>query len=82
MSIPDPGGATQAASNLRRKIIVNFGLFAVFFVFYVCGATLSTPTFSGIAMIPVFGMPLGLLVSLLVFPLSWALIAIWFKLKG
>ena len=82
MSIPDPGEASFPTSNIRRKIIVNFGLFAVFFVFYVCGATLSTPTFSHVAMIPVFGMPLGLLVSLLVFPLSWILIAIWFKLKG
>lgn len=34
-------------------------------------------------MIPAVGsMPLGLLVSLLVFPLSWVLMAIWFKKGG
>ena len=83
MSDPNLGNAPPPISNLRRKVIINFGLFAIFFVFYIAGATLSTPAFRDVAMIPVFGsMPLGLLVSLLVFPLSWILMIIWFKKGG
>jgi hypothetical protein len=32
-----------------------------------------------IASHPVFGMPFGLLVSLMIFPVSWLLIVIWYK---
>ncbi len=83
MSDPTLGNAPPPLPNLQRKIRINFGLFVIFFVFYVFGAALSTPTFREIAMIPAIGsMPLGLLVSLLVFPLSWVLMAIWFKKGG
>ncbi|MCK4945375.1 MAG: hypothetical protein KAI61_02420 [Alphaproteobacteria bacterium] len=68
--------------NLRKKAIVNFGLFFVFFAFYIFSATLCTPLLRDYAMIPVFGMPICLLSSLLVFPLSGILIAIWFKKGG
>ena len=68
-----------SGSEMRRKFIVNFGLFAVFFVFYLGAAVVQTPSFKSIAVIPVAGVPLGLLLSILIFPVSWLLIAIWFK---
>jgi len=83
MSDPDLGKAPPPLSNLQRKIRINFGLFAIFFAYYLFGAILSTPAFRETAMIPTIGsMPLGLLVSLLVFPVSWILMVIWFKKGG
>jgi len=76
-SSPPPGGAT---SPYRRKAVLSFSVFGVFFVFYMGTAILQTPTFSTLAAVPWFGMPLGLLLSLLIFPVSWALIAIYFRL--
>ncbi|HNZ38566.1 MAG TPA: hypothetical protein PK251_07900 [Candidatus Latescibacteria bacterium] len=76
-SSPPPGGAT---SPYRRKAVLSFSVFGVFFIFYMGTAILQTPTFSKLAAVPWFGMPLGLLLSLLIFPVSWALIAIYFRL--
>lgn len=63
---------------MRRKVLLNFGLFFVFFVFYLVAAIIQTPTFKGIAELPVLGISLGLLLSLLVFPVSWLIMAFWF----
>ena len=79
MSEPEVHAAPPPLTDMRRKVIFNFGLFVVFFVFYVGAAVLQTPEFKNIAMIPVAGMPLGLLLSLAIFPVSWALMIIWFR---
>jgi len=63
---------------MRRKVLVNFGLFAVFFLFYLGAAVIQTPACRSVAELPVLGMPLGLLVSLAVFPVSWIIMIIWF----
>lgn len=81
MSDPTNHEAPPPLSGMRRKVIFNFGLFLIFFVFYIGAAVIQTPNFKDLAMLPVAGMPLGLLLSLLVFPLSWVLMVIWFK-KG
>lgn len=60
------------------KVLVCFGTFAVFFVFYVGAALLQTPVGKDVAMTPVCGMPLGLAMSLAIFPVSWLLIIFWF----
>lgn len=77
MSPPDPANQPVPAS-MRHKVLVSFGLFAVFFVFYVGAALLQTPLGKDVAMIQVIGMPVGLLLSLAIFPISWLLIIIWF----
>ena len=79
MSAPASGNAPPLAESMRRKVVVNFGLFAVFFLFYLGAAVIQTPSFADLAGKPVLGMPLGLLASLLVFPVSWILIFIWFR---
>jgi hypothetical protein len=63
---------------MRRKVFINFGLFFVFFTCYLTAAVIQTPTFEAIATQPVLGMPLGLLLSLLIFPLSWLIMGFWF----
>jgi hypothetical protein len=63
---------------MRRKVLVNFGLFGLFFVFYLGAAFVQTPTCKDIATVETLGMPFGLLVSLAIFPVSWILIVIWF----
>lgn len=68
----------EAKHNYRRRLVLCLSLFAVFFVFYVASAVIQTPAFSAIAGIPVLGMPLGLLMSLLIFPVSWAVIIVFF----
>lgn len=80
MSQPDPATAPvpPAPVSMTEKVFVSFGIFGVFFVFYVGAALLQTPAGKDAAMIPVAGMPLGLLMSLAIFPLSWLLIALWF----
>jgi uncharacterized membrane protein (DUF485 family) len=63
---------------MRRKVWVNFGLFAVFFFFYLGAAVVQTPSCKALATMPVLGMPLGLLLSLAIFPVSWILVVVWF----
>jgi hypothetical protein len=64
--------------SIRGKVLLNFGLFFIFFFFYLFAAVLQTPTFKDLAELPVFGMPLGFLLSLMIFPLSWVIMIIWF----
>jgi uncharacterized membrane protein (DUF485 family) len=63
---------------MRHKVVVNFGLFSLFFFFYLGAAVIQTPTFKDIAARPALGMPMGMLVSLLIFPLSWLIMVVWF----
>jgi hypothetical protein len=63
---------------MRRKVLVNFGLFFLFFVFYLLAAVVQTPSFKEIAVVPALGMPLGMLLSLLIFPVSWLIMGVWF----
>lgn len=67
-----------SSNAMRRKVVVNFGLFLLFFVFYLGSAVIQTPSFKDVAAIPALGMPLGMLVSLLVFPVSWLIMVVWF----
>ncbi len=63
----------------RSRLFTSFGFFLVFFVFYVGVAILVTPPFKEIAGIPVAGLPLGLVLSLMIFPVSWFLAYLYFK---
>ena len=67
-----------SSNAMRHKVLVNFGLFLLFFIFYLGSAVIQTPAFKDIAAIPALGMPLGMLVSLLVFPVSWLIMVVWF----
>lgn len=64
----------------RYRFLMGSSLFLIFFVFYTGVAVLVTPPFKAISGIPVAGLPLGLVLSLLIFPLSWVLAYIYFKL--
>jgi ABC-type multidrug transport system permease subunit len=70
--------APPTLSGFRGKVLFNFGLFTIFFVFYLGAAVIQTPSFKDIAALPAMGMPLGLLLSLLIFPVSWAIMVYWF----
>ncbi len=63
---------------LKKKALFNFSLFFIFFIFYLVSACIQTPTFKDVASIPALGLPLGVLLSLLVFPVSWVIMIIWF----
>ncbi|MBN2417919.1 MAG: hypothetical protein JXL81_00915 [Deltaproteobacteria bacterium] len=73
-----PVTSEKPPASMRRKVLVNFGLFAIFFVFYMGAAIIQTPHYEDIAVQQFMGMPLGLLVSLCVFPVSWIIIIIWY----
>jgi hypothetical protein len=75
MSQPDPN---QPPPAMGRKVLVSFGIFGIFFAFYVGAALLQTPVGAHLAMQPIAGMPLGLAMSLAIFPVSWLLIVLWF----
>jgi uncharacterized membrane protein (DUF485 family) len=77
-SEPTNASTTRVPASMARKMFVSFSIFGIFFVFYVGAALVQSPAGKGIATIPVAGVPLGLLLSLIIFPLSWLLIAIWF----
>ncbi len=68
----------ESSRNYRRRIVLCSSLFVVFFIFYIASAVIQTPAFAAIAGIPVMGVPLGLLMSLLIFPVSWAIIVVFF----
>jgi hypothetical protein len=70
--------APPTLTNFRGKVLFNFGLFGIFFAFYLLAAVIQTPSFREVASLPVLGMPLGLLLSMLIFPVSWGIIIIWF----
>ncbi len=67
-----------SSNGMRRKAVINFGLFSLFFIFYLGAAVIQTPTFKDVATLPALGMPLGMLLSLLIFPLSWLIMIVWF----
>jgi hypothetical protein len=73
MSISSP-----SPTGMRRKVLVNFGLFLLFFIFYLGAAVVQTPSLKDVAALPVLGMPLGMLLSLLIFPVSWVIMVVWF----
>lgn len=73
----DPG-ADQPRAQIGPSARLCFGLFGVFFFFYVGAAFIQSPFNAELAMQKVAGYPLGVLVSLAVFPVSWLLIAFWF----
>ncbi len=73
VAAPAPGDSSH-----RRSLVVGFSLFGVFFVFYMGTAILQTPAFIAVAARPCLGLPLGLLLSLAIFPVSWLLIVIFF----
>lgn len=77
---PEPG-AERPRAQIGPSVRLCFGLFGVFFLFYVGAALFQSPANAEMAMTKVGGFPIGVLVSLAVFPVSWILIAIWFK-KG
>jgi hypothetical protein len=83
MSGTDQGALTsaelkEAGQNYRRRLVLCSSLFIVFFLFYIASAVIQTPAFGAIAGISVLGLPLGLLMSLLIFPVSWAIIVVFF----
>lgn len=79
---PSSGGAPEVprkpVNRYRERMILGFGLFFIFFVFYMGTAIINTPTFKDVAAIPVMSMPLGMFLSLAIFPVSWVLIIIYF----
>ena len=76
---PTPEVPGSAPVTIRQKALLNFSLFFIFLAFYLGAALIQTPTFKEYAVIPVFGIPFGLLMSLMIFPVSWIIILIWFK---
>ncbi len=65
-------------AHIYQDAKLNFSLFGLFFVFYLGTAIIQTPACRSIASTPFLGMPLGLFLSLAIFPVSWALIVIFF----
>ena len=83
MSGPDQNVLTraeieEAGQNYRRRLLLCSSLFIIFFVFYIAAAVIQTPAFAAIASIPALGMPLGLLMSLMIFPVSWTIVIVFF----
>jgi uncharacterized membrane protein (DUF485 family) len=76
-SLP-PVNLQEGHDNYRRRLGLGLSLFGIFFVFYVGTAVLQTPAFKTLASQPCLGMPLGLFLSLAIFPVSWALIIVYF----
>ena len=72
------GDGNPQPAAMGRKFLVCFGTFAVFFAFYLGAAMLQTPACKSVAMTPVCGIPLGLAMSMAIFPVSWILILFWF----
>lgn len=78
MSDPEEPDNPPPLTTMRRKVLVSYGLFSVFFLFYLGAALIQTPSCKEVATIQIVGMPLGLLLSLAIFPVSWIIIVIWF----
>ncbi len=68
----------ESARNYRRRLLICSALFFLFFIFYVSAAVIQTPAFAGLAGALFLGMPFGLFLSLMIFPVSWIIIVIFF----
>jgi hypothetical protein len=77
MNTSQPAGK-KAPVTIGKKAVLNFGLFFIFLAFYLGAALIQTPLLKDIAVMRVAGMPLGLAMSLLIFPVSWIIILVWF----
>ncbi|MEW5822256.1 MAG: hypothetical protein AB1782_18830 [Cyanobacteriota bacterium] len=66
----------EKSFNYKRKL--GFGIFGVFFTYYIACAIIQAPEFQSISSIPLFGMPLGFVLSMGIFPISWILLIIFF----
>lgn len=64
--------------NYRYRLIIGSVLFFIFFIYYMGVAVINTPEFKDTAAIVVVGMPLGMFLTLLIFPVSWLLVTIYF----
>ncbi len=62
------------------RLAVGFSLFFIFLFFYLGVAIITTPNYKEIAGIDVGGLPLGFVLSLGIFPISWILMFLYFKL--
>lgn len=71
------GSVAGPQKHHMNRLILGFGLFFIFFIFYMGVAILNTPTFKEVAAIPFMGMPLGMALSLAVFPVSWVIVFIY-----
>ncbi|OGS35093.1 MAG: hypothetical protein A2293_00770 [Elusimicrobia bacterium RIFOXYB2_FULL_49_7] len=71
-------GDPKIAKNMYgSRLKLGGSLFLIFFIYYMGVAILNTPTFQATAAIPVVGMPLGMFLTLLVFPFSWLLLTVY-----
>jgi len=81
MAAQNAQGASAAGGRAKNRyvprMILGFSLFAIFFVFYMAVAILNTPAFKEAAAVPFLGMPVGMTLSLAIFPLSWGLMFIF-----
>ena len=82
---PDPVGHVapidrEAEENYHRRMKLGFFLFFVFFFFYIWVAVINTVPYREFASIPFMGMPLGMFLSLAVFPVSWLILVVYFLL--
>jgi hypothetical protein len=64
--------------SFKYKRKLGFGMFAIFFMYYISCAIIQTSSFQDIASIPFLGMPLGFVLSMGVFPVSWIILIIFF----
>lgn len=64
--------------NLSRQAFISFGLFAIFFIFYMATAIIQTPGFKETAAIQFMGAPLGFVLSIAVFPVASAILVFYF----
>ena len=70
----------EAEENYHRRMKLGFFLFFVFFFFYIWVAVINTVPYREFASIPFMGMPLGMFLSLAVFPVSWLILVVYFLL--
>lgn len=64
--------------SFKYKRNLGFGIFGIFFTYYITSAIIQAPEFQSISSIPLFDMPLGFVLSMGVFPISWILLTIFF----
>jgi TRAP-type C4-dicarboxylate transport system permease small subunit len=74
MKIPEKG----TKSRYVYRMVLGFSLFLVFFIYYMWVAIINTPPYKEFASTIVAGIPLGMFLTLLIFPLSFVLVIIYY----
>lgn len=77
--VPEETPAVFRPSVFYRRMFISFMLMLIFLVYYLTTTVINSPVFTNIASTPFLGMPLGLFLAFLIYPIAWIISWIYIR---